>query len=111
MLCRRFKFQVWDICHLLEPRNKTFMANKSPLLTGPPSDCCFQSIKHTGTPVGRAIKIADVETYLSEPPQGITGQKKVILYFADVFGPFYLNSKLIQDYYASQGSLKLLSDA
>jgi hypothetical protein len=80
------------------------MANESPLLAGPPSDCCVQGVKHTGTPVGKTIKIADIETYMSEPPdpQG-TPSKKVILYLADIYGPFYPNAKLLQDYFASNG--------
>ena len=90
-------------------RNLTIkMADTSPLLTGPLGNCCIQSVKHTGTPVGKTIKLADVETYLSEP-QAQDGQKKVILYLADVYGPFYLNSKLLQDYYASHGSLSSIN--
>jgi hypothetical protein len=84
------------------------MTNESPLLAGPPGDCCLQSVKHTGTPVGNIINFANVETYISEPPQGILlpgSKKKVILYLADVYGPFYVNAKLLQDYFASHGSL------
>ena len=73
------------------------------LLAGPLGDHCVEGVKHTGTPVGKIVKIANVETYVSEPPANTTGPKKVILFFADVFGPFFVNAKLLQDYFASNG--------
>ncbi|KAF8870590.1 dienelactone hydrolase [Gymnopilus junonius] len=78
-------------------------SNTSPVLAGPLTDHCFEVVRHVGTAVGKSIKIADIDTYLSEPPAGTTGPKKVILYFSDVFGPFFDNAKLLQDYFASHG--------
>jgi len=63
---------------------------------------CFKTVPHAGTPVGRSETIAGVDTYISEPT-ATTGQKKILLYFADVFSPFYINSQLIQDWFASKG--------
>lgn len=73
------------------------------------TDHCFATVQHAGTPTGRRIDIdvggASVPTYLAEPsdsgPDG--SPRKIILYFSDVFGPFYLNSQLLQDYFATQG--------
>ncbi|PPR06547.1 hypothetical protein CVT26_000725 [Gymnopilus dilepis] len=73
------------------------------VLAGPPGDHCFEGVKHVGEALGRSTKVADIDTYLSEPPQGTVGPKKVVLYFADVFGPFFNNAKLLQDYFASHG--------
>jgi len=43
-----------------------------------------------------------METYISEPTtQAAT--KKILIFFADVFGPLHLNSQLLQDYFASNG--------
>ncbi|TFK63057.1 alpha/beta-hydrolase [Pluteus cervinus] len=78
----------------------------SAVLAGAPGDHCFTGVQHTGTPVGKIIEVAGVPTYLSEPPAGSTIQgapKKVILYFADVYGPLFVNSELLQDYFASHG--------
>lgn len=76
----------------------------SPTLAGAPGDCCFQGVKHTGTPVGKSIDIASVPTYISEPlTKGADGQQKIILFFADVYGPFFLNNQLLQDYFAENG--------
>ncbi|KDR70046.1 hypothetical protein GALMADRAFT_903078 [Galerina marginata CBS 339.88] len=75
----------------------------SPVLAGPPSSCCFKGFQHEGTPVGKVITIADVETYVSDPPADTTGPKKVVIFFSDVFGPLCNNAKLIQDYFASHG--------
>ncbi|KAG5637607.1 hypothetical protein H0H81_003999 [Sphagnurus paluster] len=73
----------------------------SPVLAGAPGDCCFKGVKHTGTAVGRSIEIAGVPTYVSEPPsQPIDTPRKIILFLSDVFGPFFLNNQLIQDYFA-----------
>ncbi|KAK0209976.1 Alpha/Beta hydrolase protein [Desarmillaria ectypa] len=67
-------------------------------------ECCFTAVKHEGTPAGRTDTIAGVPTYISEPPSAKTVQKpKVVLYFADVYGPLYVNNQLVQDYFASQG--------
>ena len=82
------------------------ISTKSPVLAGPPGECCVQGVKHFGEPSGETITIAGIPTYISKP-SGATQSahdKKIILYLADVFGPFYINSQLLQDYYASYGS-------
>jgi len=81
-------------------------STESPVLARPPGDCCTKGVKHFGNPVGKIITIADVPTYLSEPPANVhsEGSKKVVLFFADIFGPLYVNARLLQDYYASHGA-------
>lgn len=76
----------------------------SSMLAGPLTDHCFTTVAHSGTPKGESITIAGVPTYLSAPQSTASDVKTVILYFSDVFGPFYINAQLIQDYYASQGT-------
>ena len=78
---------------------------QSPVLAGPPGDCCVKGVKHFGEPSGETITIGGIQTYLSKPlqPKDSSHEKKIILYFADVFGPFYINAQLLQDYYASHG--------
>jgi hypothetical protein len=84
-------------------------STESPVLAGPPGECCVQGVKHFGQPSGETIQIAGIQTYISKPPvKGSPQDKKIILYLADVFGPFYINSQLLQDYYASHGSLQTL---
>ncbi|KAF8798403.1 alpha/beta-hydrolase [Phlegmacium glaucopus] len=85
-------------------------STESPVLAGPPGECCIQGVKHSGEPTGKTITIADVQTYISEPPAKSASsqdKKKIILYFADVYGPFYINAQLLQDYYASHGFIVL----
>ena len=82
-------------------------STESPVLTGPIGERCAQGVKHFGEPTGRTNTIAGVQTYISEPPAKATSshdKKKIILYFADLYGPFYTNTQLLQDYYASNGS-------
>jgi len=81
----------------------------SPALAGPPGSCCFTGVKHSGTPLGRTIAIADIPTYISEPESKAEGEKpkKIILFLADVYGPLYLNNQLLQDYFASHGFVVL----
>jgi hypothetical protein len=76
----------------------------SPTLAAAPGDCCFTGFKHTGTATGTTITIAGVNTYVSEPKDIQPGVKKVILFFADVFGPINLNNQLVQDYFAGCGT-------
>lgn len=66
-------------------------------------DDCFKTVLHSGTTQGRTEYIADVPTYISEPTTAQTGQKKILLFFSDVFSPFYTNSQLLQDWFASNG--------
>ena len=89
-------------------------STQSTVLAGPPGDCCLKGFKHSGEPTGETITIAGIQTYISKPPPAKDGShdnldRKIILYFADVFGPFYLNAQLLQDYYASQGLSQLYS--
>ena len=80
-------------------------STQSPVLAGPPRDCCFKGVKHFGEPSGETITIAGIQTYLSKPlrPKDSSHEKKIILFLADVYGPFFINSQLLQDYYASRG--------
>jgi len=88
---------------LSKSTNYPIVRSMSTLLAGPLGDHCVEGVKHVGTPVGKITKIANIDTYVSEPPPNTTGPKKVILFFADVFGPFFENAKLLQDYFASNG--------
>ncbi|KAL0948567.1 hypothetical protein HGRIS_011126 [Hohenbuehelia grisea] len=76
------------------------------ILASAPQDCCFTGVQHTWTPTGTHIHIADVPTYKAEPKHA-TGTadapKKVVIFLADVFGPFYINNELLQDFYADNG--------
>ena len=84
----------------------TSTQSESPVLAGPPGDCCLKGVKHFGNPSGEIITIAGVQTYISHPPpakDGSQDKKKIILFLADVYGPFFINAQLLQDYYASQG--------
>ncbi|KAJ7641619.1 Alpha/Beta hydrolase protein [Roridomyces roridus] len=75
----------------------------SPTIAHPHSEDCFTGVKHSGTAVGKTETIAGVPTYVSDPPSSATGPKKIVLFLADVYGPFYLNNQLLQDYFAAQG--------
>jgi len=86
-------------------------STESPVLAGSPGDCCVRGVKHFGEPVGKTTTIAGVQTYISEPltkaVSSSQDKKKIILYLADVYGPFYINAQLLQDYYASCGFIVL----
>ncbi|KZT63926.1 alpha/beta-hydrolase [Daedalea quercina L-15889] len=74
-----------------------------------PGDCCIKTVEHSGTARGTVEKIAGVDTYVSRPEE-LGEKRRVILFFADVYGPFFLNSQLIMDYWASNGYLVLALD-
>ncbi|KAF8835156.1 alpha/beta-hydrolase [Paxillus ammoniavirescens] len=63
---------------------------------------CFKTVPHSGTPLGVAETIAGVPTYVSEPKDA-GAQRKILLFFSDVFSPFYINNQLVQDYFAAHG--------
>ncbi|KAN0087421.1 Dienelactone hydrolase family domain containing protein [Tylopilus felleus] len=84
----------------------------STTLTGPPGTCCWTAIKHTGDSVGRVESLGGLDTYISEPPaNAVSGpDRKVLLFFADAYGPLFINGKLLQDHFAAQGFLVLGPD-
>ena len=71
-----------------------------PTLASAPGSCCWSGVKHTGIPIGRIEPLGGMQTYISDPP---AATQKVILYLSDVYGPLFLNSQLLQDYFASCG--------
>ncbi|KAI9566328.1 Alpha/Beta hydrolase protein [Boletus coccyginus] len=80
----------------------------SATLAGPPSPCCWTTVKHTGTPEGRTESLGGLDTYIAEPPTTTAGpHKKVLLFLANIFGPFFINNKLLQDYFTSCGFVVL----
>ncbi|KAG6380557.1 Alpha/Beta hydrolase protein [Boletus reticuloceps] len=84
----------------------------STTLAGPPSSCCWTGIKHTGTPEGRVELLGGLDTYISEPSAGATSgsHKKVLLFLSGIYGPVFINNKLLQDYFAAMGFIVLGPD-
>lgn len=103
----RFQFIKIDRSRLLVTQFRPRIEMSSPVLAGPPAHCCSTGFKHTGTPNGKKITIGGVETYVSEPPTLQSSEvqsKNIVLYFSDIYGPMYVNSQLLQDYFASRGA-------
>lgn len=63
---------------------------------------CFKGAVHSGTTVGKEVKLHGRDVYLSEPPNGAPA-KGVILYIPDAFGWRFGNNRLLADNYASHG--------
>ncbi|RDX44281.1 alpha/beta-hydrolase [Lentinus brumalis] len=85
------------------------MSTPAAPLAGPCGDCCARTVQHSGVARGTVEVIANLDTYVSRPHPDIdsTHPRKVILFFADVFGALYINSKLAMDYWADHGYLVL----
>jgi hypothetical protein len=73
----------------------------SPIIAEAPSGCCFTGFKHEGTPVGHEISLGGMQTYISKLSKPTN---KILLFFSDIMGPFYVNNKLLQDHFASNGA-------
>ena len=80
------------------------------ILAQAPGDDCYRTVQHYGEPKGRVEKIGDIDTYIATPPTGTASipAKGIILFYADVYGPLYINNKLLQDYFTERGTLKLI---
>ena len=84
----------------------------STTLAGPmTAQCCARpgtQLQHEGEPRGREEHYAGVRTYVARPkdskPKGEVKNKGVILYFSDIFGPFYTPARLTMDYWAENGA-------
>ncbi|KAF5352120.1 hypothetical protein D9757_013275 [Collybiopsis confluens] len=74
------------------------MSATNRVLAGPPGDCCFKGFQHHGTAEGSKISIAGVPTYFVEPKN--KNQDKILIFLADVWGPFYQSNALLQDFFA-----------
>lgn len=74
-------------------------------LAKPSGPCCLKGTIHKGEARGRWETIADVETYISTPPDG-KANGHILLYFPDVWGMFP-NGFLIMDAFADAGYLTL----
>ena len=73
-------------------------------LAQPPSGCCLQGVKHSGDPAGKLIKLDDIDCYVSYPSGKEDSKfKKIVLFYPDVFGPRYINNKLLMDCFAENG--------
>ncbi len=92
-------------------RSYTLMSTPAAPLAGPCGDCCARTVQHSGVARGTVEVIANLDTYVSRPHPDIdsTHPRKVILFFADVFGALYINSKLAMDYWAEHGVCPILS--
>ncbi|KAI0756159.1 alpha/beta-hydrolase [Daedaleopsis nitida] len=72
-------------------------------LAGPPGDCCRRTVQHVGEMRGKIEVVENVKTYVARPADG--SNSKVVIFFGDVYGPLYINSQLIMDYWADNGYL------
>jgi dienelactone hydrolase len=74
-------------------------------LAKPSGACCLKGSIHSGEPRGSFSPIAEIETYISKPPQE-KANGHILLYFPDVWGMFP-NGLLIMDGFADAGYLVL----
>jgi len=78
------------------------------VLAAPSGECCLKAVQHKGTATGQAETIFNIKTYVSGSKE--SGSKQILLYYADVYGPFFINGQLVADYFASRGYLVLAPD-
>lgn len=77
-----------------------------PVLAAPSGECCLKTVQHKGTAAGTSETIFDINTYVTGAKPGGSGSgvaDRILFYFADVHGPFYINGQLVADYFASRG--------
>ncbi|KAI0045117.1 alpha/beta-hydrolase [Auriscalpium vulgare] len=80
------------------------------LATGP-GECCLKTVQHIGDPKGTQEELAGIQTYTSYPPSKHERYEHIVLFYTDVWGPFYINNKLIADFFASRGYLVVSPDS
>lgn len=79
--------------------------NANGYLAEPSGICCLKGHLHSGEPRGIFKMIADVETYVAKPKEGMENGN-ILLYFPDVWGMFP-NGLLVIDEFADAGYLAL----
>ncbi|KAF2023466.1 NAD(P)-binding protein [Setomelanomma holmii] len=85
--------------------SKTSVKSSDDYLAKPSGACCLEGTLHEGTSRGSWETIAEVETYISEPPSS-KANGNVLLYFPDVWGMFS-NGLLVMDAFADAGYIVL----
>lgn len=76
-------------------------ASEGGYIAKPSGECCLKGSLHSGEPRGTFEVIADVDTYICKPKDGV-GNGNIMLYFPDVWGMFK-NGLLIMDGFADAG--------
>ena len=74
-------------------------------LAKPSGDCCLKGHLHAGSPQGSFERLAEMETYVSQPPKD-KANGHIVLYYPDVFG-FFTNGLLVMDSFAAAGYLAI----
>ena len=74
-----------------------------PVLAAPSGECCLKTVQHKGAAAGTSEFIFNINTYVTGKKAGPGPAERILLYFPDVFGPFYINNELVADYFASRG--------
>ena len=113
LICRRTppNHPHTQITHLARLINQLKMPSNSHQpaepgwLAKPSGACCLKGHLHAGSPQGSFEQLADMETYVSQPPEG-KANGHVVLYYPDVFG-FFTNGLLVMDTFAEAGYLTL----
>lgn len=68
-------------------------------------DCATGSL-HEGTPVGREETLHGLQTYITEPPNGVPPSALIVI-VPDVFGWKLPNTRLLADTYAKRGNYRV----
>jgi len=62
---------------------------------------CLKGVKYTGEPIAKTLEFGGLSTYVSEPKSG--EPRGILLFFPDVFGPYFISNQYLQDYFAENG--------
>lgn len=79
--------------------------NENEVIAKPSEACCLKGNIHDGEPRGTKTTIAEVETYVVEPPAGMANGN-IVMYFPNA-GGLFTNGLLIMDGFANAGYLTL----
>jgi len=63
---------------------------------------CMTGSLHEGSPKGKVDQVADLRTYIAEPPSNKDKTPGIIVIIPDIFGWELVNSRLLADDYAEK---------
>jgi dienelactone hydrolase len=75
------------------------------MASNPPGKCCYQGVRHEGTPTGKLSQLGDFEIYTVGEPS-----EHGIIVITDVLGHKFNNAQLIADQYAANGYYVVMPD-
>ncbi|VVT58074.1 uncharacterized protein SAPINGB_P006024 [Magnusiomyces paraingens] len=78
------------------------------MASNPPSNCCAQGFKHTGTSTGKFVQLDGINYYVTGDESFASSKLHILL--TDILGNTFINNQLLADQFAQTGYFVVVPD-